>query len=121
MGVSDADEVQLIVLPEAMSSRPSRLALLYGTLSLVRRANVSGWWLALSYGSESSLIAWPAGFRVTSHPPELLNADGDRVARLGDRIELTGGFMPPEEAESRYGDQRVFVSSRARSVREDEV
>ncbi len=39
-------------------------------------------------------VVWPAGFHARLDPLELLNAEGEVVARAGDWISVAGAEMP---------------------------
>ena len=41
-------------------------------------------------------VAWPAGFRARLDPLELLNAEGQVVARVGDWISVAGAELPAD-------------------------
>lgn len=53
-----------------------------------------------------SLILWPYGYTLEIQEDDIWVADeeGRRVARVGDWIEIGGGFIPEEYVEEKIGD-----------------
>src|SRR6266536_30330 len=47
-------------------------------------------------GQRAVPVVWPAGFRARLDPLELLNAEGEVVARAGDCISVAGPEMPAD-------------------------
>lgn len=51
-------------------------------------------WIAASHDGARVPVVWPAGYTARFHPLELLNEVGEIVARGGDEIAVSGGFLP---------------------------
>jgi hypothetical protein len=45
-------------------------------------------------GSQKTLVQWPHGWWAEPSPLRVVNAQGQVVVTLGDRVELGGGSMP---------------------------
>lgn len=48
-------------------------------------------WVEVPGSEEPVSVLWPEGYQARFNPLELLNGDGQVIARGGDLIELTGG------------------------------
>jgi hypothetical protein len=48
-------------------------------------------------------VAWPPGWKTSRHDGSvtLVNADGETVARVGDKLRITGGFVTPAAAHAK--------------------
>ncbi len=69
-------------------------ALLEGILALDPRTG-----LGVAQGNEGTVpVRWPNGWlALATVPVSLVDANGGVVARVGDRVALGGGFVPPGE------------------------
>lgn len=65
-------------------------------------------WLAKRDG-ELELLMWPRDFRAHFEPLELLDADGEVLARGGDVITVVGSYLPHGDPRS-LGHERVFAA-----------
>jgi RNase P/RNase MRP subunit p29 len=63
-------------------------------------------------------VAWPRGWTVAIRDRSiaLLDASGQSVARLGDAVSITGGYVPSSAADttSCTGSEKVFAVSSLR-------
>ena len=73
-------------------------------------------WLAAA-GGKITPVMWPRGFRAILDPLELINADGDVVARAGEYLKLGGGFVSADPAEpSSMGGAQIFYAQFVQKV-----
>lgn len=79
----------------APGGAPQKLAAKRGILR--GSSDIHGGFVWLETGDGSTLqVIWPYGFRARFSPLELLNADGEVIAREGDFIKLGGGYRPAD-------------------------
>ena len=87
---------------------PGRLALGQGTLAGREiDADTADLWIINSDGQRIE-VTWPAGFHARSNPMRLVNPQGQDVAKAGETIFLTGGFLP---GTSHFSAHKVSVDS----------
>ena len=63
-------------------------------------------WLTDTNG-QLTLVIWPGHFRARFDPLELVNDQGEVVARGGEFVTVSGGFLKPGDPRS-LGHDRVF-------------
>jgi hypothetical protein len=63
-------------------------------------------WLTDTNG-QLTLVIWPANFRARFDPLEIIDDRGDVVARGGESVSVTGGFLKPGDPRS-LGHAQVF-------------
>ncbi|MBV9001917.1 MAG: hypothetical protein JO304_22865 [Solirubrobacterales bacterium] len=63
-------------------------------------------WLTGTSG-QVTLVMWPGNFRARFDPLEVINGDGEVVARGGELVTVAGGYLKPGDPRS-LGHERVF-------------
>lgn len=84
-------------------------ARLQGILALDEATNC----LVIQKAGRNVEVAWPRGWTVTIRDGSvaLIEASGHLVARLGDKLSISGGYVPPARVNttSCTGSEKVFV------------
>lgn len=90
--------VQKSGLDQMLSLAEGKLVLDNGYLRIKRI-------LALRFIGESDLLIWPYGYslRIEGKEIQVIDSDGQVVARVGDRIKVGGGEVPAEIVEKYIG------------------
>jgi hypothetical protein len=57
---------------------------------------------------EPQAVLWPPGYRARLDPLEILDPDGQIVAREGDMLVVSGGTVPVDPAPSTLGQGAAF-------------
>ena len=57
---------------------------------------------------ESEAVLWPPGYRARLDPLEILDPDGQIVAREGDMLVVSGGTVPVDPAPGSLGQSAAF-------------
>lgn len=69
-------------------------------------------------GRRQEPVVWPSGFHARFSPVELINANGQVIARAGDYLTFGGGLGPASESgRCMFGERNAFIVQSAITVR----
>jgi hypothetical protein len=89
----------IINLPSARYTRPGskaqpRMAARFGGRLAGGTVEGGHYCVWLTDRGDTTALLWPPGYRARLHPLEILDPDGNLVARTGDLLEVGGGHVP---------------------------
>lgn len=82
-----SDAISLPTIPTPEGEGGDRAAA-HGTVRFDQEARC----FYLDQGGTRTTVAWPRGWHAKDGPPRLIDADGTTRLRVGDRVELGGGY-----------------------------
>ena len=100
--------------PDVGPNSPTRLARCHGEMVGAIIDDAVCTWLAQKDG-QLVLLMWPRAFRARFDPLELLDEQGNVIAKGGEHVTVVGGFLA-QDAPRLLGHQRIFA---ARPIRRE--
>lgn len=101
---NSSDDLQIDVRPTSPETRLARLE-----VELDYDAEHDCIYGRVTRTSRSVIIIWPDGYTAKGTPPSLYDANQREVSRVGERLELVGGYVPkPQDVRCNVSDS-VFA------------